>query len=105
MKKDYNNAAPKQMQSEDTHFLNQYQIVYQAFKECPKTMLQVSIETGILRANICRYIADMEDKGLIQVIYKSLCPFTNFQAGFYSTDEELFRNVDKQLSLFESDNF
>ena len=27
-------------------------------------MLGVSLETGILRANICCYVADMEDKNL-----------------------------------------
>lgn len=51
-------------------FQTQYQIVYQSFKEHPKTMLDVSLETGILRANICRYVADMEDKGLIQFLIR-----------------------------------
>jgi hypothetical protein len=103
MKKDYKNAAPQQMHGKDTHFLNQYQIVYKAFKCHPKTMLQVSIETGILRANICRYVADMKDNGLIQIIYKSLCPITHFRAGFYSTDSTLFKKEDKQLPLFDMD--
>ena len=38
----------------DNEFRLQYQIVYQSFNERPKTMLDVSLETGILRANICR---------------------------------------------------
>ena len=44
----------------------QYQTVYQSFKERPKTMLDVSLETGILRANICRYVANMKDKTLFR---------------------------------------
>ncbi|MDR1644784.1 MAG: hypothetical protein LBS05_03010 [Tannerellaceae bacterium] len=85
----------------DNHFVSQYQTVYQSFKERPKTMLQVSIETGILRANICRYIADMEEKGYIQVIRKGYCPYTQFRAGFYSTDEALFTKSNVvQLNLF-----
>lgn len=49
----------KKAASTTTHSLNkhdkgnefqaQYQIVYQSFKEYPKTMLDVSLETGILR--------------------------------------------------------
>jgi hypothetical protein len=86
----------------DNHFASQCQTVYQSFKERPKTMLQVSIETGILRANICRYIADMEGKGRIQVIRKGYCPYTHFVAGFYSTDNTLFKPEVKQHSLFDS---
>lgn len=79
----------------------QYQIVYQSFKEHPKTMLDVSLETGILRANICRYVADMEDKGLIQLLYKTEDENTRFTAGYYTTDKELFKQIDnQQLKLF-----
>jgi hypothetical protein len=94
-------AAAIETQDKDNHFVSQYQTVYQSFKERPKTMLQVSIETGILRANICRYIAEMEEKGHIQVIRKGFCPYTHFVAGFYSTDEALFTNPNVlQLNLF-----
>lgn len=80
----------------------QYQIVYQSFKEHSKTMLDVSLETGILRANICRYVAEMEDKGLIQLLYKTEDEHTKFTAGYYSTDESLFGKSDnRQLKLFE----
>jgi hypothetical protein len=88
--------------NKDNHFVSQYQTVYHSFKERPKTMLQVSIETGILRANICRYIADMEEKGHIQIIRKGYCPYTHFTAGFYSTDAALFTKSNvQQLNLFD----
>ncbi|MDR2824355.1 MAG: hypothetical protein LBB41_04050 [Prevotellaceae bacterium] len=96
-------AAIPETQDKDNHFASQYKTVYQSFKEHPKTMLQVSIETGILRANICRYTAEMEDKGHIQVIRKGYCPYTHFVAGFYSTDEALFTKLDvSQLNLFDN---
>jgi hypothetical protein len=95
-------AAAIETQHKDNHFASQYKTVYECFKEHPKTMLQVSIETGILRANICRYIAEMEKKGQIQVIRKGFCPYTHFRAGFYSTDEVLFTKPDvSQLNLFD----
>lgn len=101
----------KKVASTTTHSLNkhdkgnefqaQYQTVFQSFKEHPKTMLDVSLETGILRANICRYVADMEDKGLIQLLYKAGDGNTKFTAGYYTTDKELFNQVgDRQLKLF-----
>lgn len=85
-------------------FRAQYQIVYQSFKERPKTMLDVSLETGILRANICRYVADMEGKGIIQLLYKTEDEHTKFTAGYYTTDKELFHQVGKQhLNLWEDE--
>lgn len=88
-------------QDKGNEFRAQYQIVYQSFKEHPKTMLDVSLETGILRANICRYVADMEDKGLIQLLFKTEDSHTKFTAGYYTTDKELFHQIDnKQLKLF-----
>ena len=85
-------------------FRTQYQIVYQSFKEQPKTMLDVFLETGILRANICRYVADMECKGLIQMLYKMDDAHTRCKAGYYTTDKALFHKIDdKQLKLWEGE--
>ena len=92
-KKDTPESAPEislNQQDKDKNFIPQYQTVFNSFKERPKTMLQVSIDTGILRANICRYIADMEERGIIQCLYKKLCPYTQYKAGFYSTNKDLF---------------
>lgn len=88
----------------DMDFRTQYQIVYQSFKEQPKTMLDVFLETGILRANICRYVVDMEDKGLIQLLYKMDDVHTRRKAGYYTTDKALFREINsKQLKLWEGE--
>ncbi|MDY3790074.1 hypothetical protein [Bacteroides fluxus] len=85
-------------------FQSQYQIVYQSFKKHPKTMLDVSLETGILRANICRYVADMEDKELIQLLYKTEDEHTRSKAGYYTTDKTLFRkDNNQQLNLWEGE--
>jgi hypothetical protein len=86
----------------DNHFFNQCKIVYQSFMKSPKTMMQVSIETGILRANICRYVDKMKKEGQIQVVRKGLCPITHCRAGFYSTDKALFTKLNVvQLNLFD----
>jgi predicted transcriptional regulator of viral defense system len=86
-----------------SHFRTQYQITYQFFKERPKTMLEVSDETGIRRANICRYIDKMRKKGQLELIHRGLCPVTHCRSGFYSTDESLFNKSDvQQLNLFDN---
>ena len=85
--------------NESNHFLAQKQIVYENLKSYPKTMLQVSRCTGIERANICRHISTLKREKRVQLIRKGLCPISHFRAGFYSTDEALFKNI-TQLSLF-----
>ena len=47
-------------------------------------MLDVSLETGILRGDICRHVADMEDKKNIQLLYKTEDEHTKFTAGITS---------------------
>lgn len=97
-------ANPLSDNGKGNEFQTQYQIVYQSFKERPKTMLDVSLKTGILRANICRYVADMEDKGLIQLLYKTEDEHTKFTAGYYTTDKNLFHREDnQQLNLWEGE--
>jgi len=87
----------------DNHFELQFKTVYNSFKERPKTTLEVAIETGVLRNCITWHVAEMEARGLIQVVKKALDPFTRFKAGFYSTDETLFTIPDaSQLNLFDN---
>lgn len=95
-------AAPHTNRGKDMDFRTQYQIVYQSFLERPKTMLDVFLQTGILRANVCRYVADMEDKGIIQLLYKKEDVHTKAKAGYYTTDKALFKQIkDKQYNLWE----
>ena len=69
----------------DSDFLAQLRMVYAAFAEQPSTMLQVSIQFGILSANICRYVAEWEREGKIHLVRKGICPISKHQAGFYIT--------------------
>lgn len=86
--------SPKQLKQlnrvKNTHFQAQMKRVFKAFAAEPKTMLQVSFETGILRANICRYVSEWRQEGKIQVIRFGLCPISKHRAGFYSTNPDFF---------------
>ena len=59
-------------QGKSTHFQAQMKRVFAALYRQPKTMLMVSIETGILRANICRYVAEWEKENRICIVRKGI---------------------------------
>ena len=68
-----------------SYFSNQMLLVFWAFSERPKTMLEVSVETGVRRANICRYVAKWEEDNRIEFIGLALCKVSNWRAGYYQT--------------------
>lgn len=73
-------------EGKDIHLVGQRQAIFKSFFERPKTMLEVSRETGIERANICRYVAQLECRGLIFGHAVGLCPISGHKATFYSTN-------------------
>lgn len=77
-------------QVKDKHFEVQMKRVFAAFKRKPSTMLMVSIETGILRANICRYVAEWQKQGCIHLLKYGICNVSKHRAGYYTTDMKLF---------------
>lgn len=80
-------------QGKDKHFGNQCKRVFDAFSGHPKTMLMVSVETGILRANICRYVAAWEKKNGIGIVRKGICPISKHRAGFYTTNPDYLLKI------------
>jgi len=78
--------------SKDKHFESQKRKVLKAFKVKPCTMLMVALETGILRANICRFVREFEKRGLLVKLYTGTCPITKHPSvGFYSSDPDLIK--------------
>jgi hypothetical protein len=74
----------------DKKFLAQMDKVFAALEGQPKTMLMVSIETGILRANICRYVAIWKKQDRIRLAYKGFCLISKHRSGFLTTNPDLF---------------
>jgi len=60
-------------------------VTYIAFMPKPATMRMIEVSTGILRPNICRYVARLRKLGLISFEGLDYCPHTKHLAGFYST--------------------
>jgi hypothetical protein len=74
----------------------------EAFHNTPATMRMVEVTTGILRPNICRYVARLLKEGRIRLVKFSYCPHTHHIAGFYSSNTEHYNTTfpDYQLVLF-----
>ncbi len=79
------NAFQHKRQGKDTKFQTQRIKVFKAFQASPKTMLMVAIETGILRANICRFIAKWRWQDRIRIVSTGFCKISKHRAGYYST--------------------
>ena len=89
-------TARRELNVQDNAFRGQMQRVFLALYKAPKTMLMVSQETGILRANICRYIATWKRRNCIRIYKKGICPITKHGAGFYTTNPELFPAINNK---------
>jgi ribosomal protein S17E len=79
---------------------SQLKKVFQELKKEPQTMLQVSVKSGILRANICRYIRTLRKRKQVAVTKVDKCPLSNHKAQFFTTDKALFP-ADPQTTMFE----
>lgn len=84
-------------QGKDKHFKAQMERVFAVFKRKPSTMLMVSIETGIMRSNITRYVAKWQKSNSIHLLKQGLCKVSKHRAGYYTTDTNLFT---QPLKLF-----
>lgn len=76
---------------------------FEAFKERPKTMKMVEVETGIDRPNICRYVAKLEQLDKITVVKERPCEITKHKAKYYSTDPAYFK-PQTQSELFPNES-
>jgi len=92
------NSSRKE-QGKDKHFQNQYKQAFAGFFKQPQTMKELSVATGIDRANLCRYVRVMQKAGSIAVLKRTICRITKHRANQYTSNPKLLPKT-KQLSLF-----
>lgn len=56
------------------------EIIRQSFREYPKTIGQVSRETGVSKGEVRQYVREMEKSGKIWKLYRRLWPLSDFMA-------------------------
>jgi len=86
-------------QAKGSEIVDQFKTVFIEFHKEPQTMKQVSVKTGIDRANICWYCREMRKNNCIVSIKKIYCPITKHRANVWTTNSSLFP-INKQLTLF-----
>lgn len=69
--------------AQDTKIRTQKEIVFNSIASEAKTMLMIFIDTGIVRANVCRRIDELQDEGRVKLAYKAFCKATGHRAGYY----------------------
>ena len=95
------NNSLTEIQGKDNHFKNQFKRAFEGFFSQPQTMKELSVATGIDRANLCRYCNSMRKLGNLFIVKRTRCSITKHIANKYSTNPELVpKNI--QLSLFEA---
>lgn len=87
--------------SKEPKFEAQMETVFKAFYEQPKTMLMVSVETGVLRANLCRYVATWRKSNRIGIVKADCCKITQHVANYLTTNSNLIPKTN-QLQLFKT---
>jgi hypothetical protein len=92
-------------QNKNIQLSPQFQTVFKSFSGQPKTMLMVSQETNILRANICRYVAELRKYNRIQIVKKGICPISKHPASFYTTKQISVSKGCKDASEIISNKF
>lgn len=93
------NTPQHKRQSKNKHFHTQFQQTFEGFFRQPQTMKELSISTGIDRANICRYCRVLRAAGSITVYKKTYCSITKHLANQYTANPALFP-ITAQLKLF-----
>lgn len=77
-----------------TSFNEQFKRLDLMFFQGYYTMKQVSIQSNIDRANICRYISKRRRQNSIYLVKYGICPITKSSGvGFYTTNKELFHSL------------
>ncbi len=70
----------------------QKQTTAAAFYSRPKTMLMVAVETGIMRASICRYVSQLRRNDSIYLVRKGICEISKYPGvGYYTTNPDLMK--------------
>ena len=87
------NNSLRERQGKDSHFEMKMKRVFATFKRNPSTLIMVSIETGNLRANICRYVVIWEKENRICMVRKGIRLISKHSVGFVTTNHEFLSAI------------
>ena len=79
--------------------INQLQKVYSTLFVRPMTMLEVAQLTGIERAKVCRYVAELRKQNNVEVVRLGVCPIAKHSRVQFLTTNPALVPQRKQLDL------
>lgn len=86
--------------------INQLQKVYSTLFVRPMTRLEVAQLTGIERANVCRYVAELRKQNNVEVVRLGVCPITKHsRVQFLTTNPELSPQKKQLDIIFDNTQF
>ena len=81
-------------------YLTQYERVKKFLYKRPATRLEISVKTGILIQNVCRYVAMLRKQEQIAIIKHDTCQISGQKSEYLSTNPVYFKEYGKQMTLF-----
>lgn len=77
------------------YFDSQKELFRHYLSENVATCSMVAKQTGIPQKNLTRYKTELEDKGLLKVLFIANCKVTSFKAQYLTTDLEMIKSLNK----------
>lgn len=75
------------------YFDSQKEVFKHYLSENVATCSMVAKQTGIPQKNLTRFKAELEDKGLLKVLFVANCKVTSFKAQYLTTNTEIIASL------------
>lgn len=75
------------------YFESQKEVFRHYLTENIATASMVSSQTGIPQKNLTRYKAELEEKGLLKVLFRTKCRYTGFDADYLTTNPDIIASM------------
>lgn len=76
-----------------SYFDSQKEVFKHYLSENVATCSMVANQTGIPQKNLTRYKTELEDKGLLKVLFVATCKVTGFKAQYLTTNLEIIQSM------------
>lgn len=83
------------LKSLKSYFDSQREVFRHFLSENVATCSMVAHHTGIPQKNLTRYKTELEEKGLLKVLFVATCKITSFKAQYLTTNTEIIASLNE----------
>lgn len=91
--KNHNGSAGKPSRHMYNDFDGELKLVRAYLTTRIATATMCSVDLGIYRPNLCRYVAELTKQGLLSIVCVSKCEITGFKAGYLTSNPDLIERI------------